>query len=782
MPRFAGRVSRYAWRRSPHGRASLQPAAVAQWMVGARSFNQGSADTSDIQPSGPAGYVTGGIYGVDPAATALPSGMTLSDAGVLFVGSAAAGTTNGVVFSYHEPGALPTLTLHPNATGTLPYVATVYPVEGAVPAGQVLVSPDDANLRSSVLSAWPDGSAQVVVLAGSRAVTSGVTQAIRVRPGAASGAALTTAAITAAISSIGVNFGTAASITNFGSPDRVWWANAQTICARYRLAIPGKGVMEAVIDVHAFAGGQAWVEVVVENGKVNSAAPSGLVAQTYAGATVSVNGTTIATVGSSWAGGSTHQPFRSWYCSAKIVSSTVTALTTAQQQRETFGIQVTHDTASLMAHPLFFKNEKASAFNFDSAVPEGAFFGASQTYGADTYVPWTFGRHLWQGMGQTGGSPGIGHYPQWEARYIHTANKNVANAVIASALSLLSFPVNYRDTATHSVSTFTQISGKSFGTGYPKQGDIPFANYNYYEWDYGHSPAVGLMAFLCRPSPIFIELSQSIAIFQGLAYTSNLFGFYFECRARAWCFRNLTHATFLTPDGHAWKAPAKTNMAANITRYRTWETDPEQRLNVHFNYEPGWYRDDGASSNQATFGMALWMHHFLTVEMYRSSGVKLLAGADKTDLDSFADWCLAQPVRFINESTAGEWRYCGAYNHNIGTQDGNEANEGRATTIGMPATWAEARALTKVESPPPVSGPLYNLGAEEFTTYSVGWSTSLTAGNYVSMFFAALACAVERGVTGAETAWTTFSGATNFSAFRDLAAQDARHNIWPRNK
>ena len=89
------------------------------------------------------------------------------------------------------------LTLHASRTGTLPDLATAYPLEGAFPRGQVLDSLDDTTLRSSVISTWPDGSAQVVILAGETEVTSRGATSIRLRSRSAKGTALTTANIAA---------------------------------------------------------------------------------------------------------------------------------------------------------------------------------------------------------------------------------------------------------------------------------------------------------------------------------------------------------------------------------------------------------------------------------------------------------------------------------------------------------------------------------------------------------------------------------------------------------
>ncbi len=170
-------------------------------------------------------------------------------------------------------GGLPLLTLHSSKSGTYPYLATVYPLEGAVPNGRVIVSDNDLNLRSSVLSTWPDGSASVMVVAGEQAFAEANSTAnVSLRHGLAQGDALTPAYIDSLITTLEVNFsGTPRTFSNWTSGyDRIWWANAAVICARYRLSC-GLGDMEAVIDVHAFAGGRAFVEVVIENCKINMA-------------------------------------------------------------------------------------------------------------------------------------------------------------------------------------------------------------------------------------------------------------------------------------------------------------------------------------------------------------------------------------------------------------------------------------------------------------------------------------------------------------------------------
>ena len=133
------------------------------------------------------------------------------------------------------------LAVRSSSAGTFPYSATVLPARGAVPSGQTIVSSQDTSLRSTILSTWDDGSAAVVVVAGSKTVTANEDSTVALQTGTATGANLTTAAISAVVTSVVVNFqGTygSATLNTFTSPERTWWANPQVICARYRLAAP----------------------------------------------------------------------------------------------------------------------------------------------------------------------------------------------------------------------------------------------------------------------------------------------------------------------------------------------------------------------------------------------------------------------------------------------------------------------------------------------------------------------------------------------------------------
>lgn len=716
----------------------------------------GGSDESDAAPvatSGPSATPPGGTPAAPPS---VPGSSPASAA---------------------APGPrLSTLALLGSQSGTLPYMATVFPLEGSVPTGTVLASSDDATLSSSVLSRWPDGSAAVVVVAGEPALSAGTVKTIVLSASrAAPATALTPARVTALVRNVTVNAGGlgSASISSFATPERIWWANARVICCRYRAAIDS--TLEAIIDIHAFASDRALVEVVLENGSIDAgaASPARPATKTYAGATVTVNGqevTTVASPGSgqsykSGAGGGRHagghEAFRAWYCATWVGGDPQ--------------VEVTHDSSSLQAHPLFFRCWK------------GANDDLRTQYQDDAYKPWSAERLNVPSMPAGGDQEAIGPLTQWDARYLQTGSRYVRRAVIASALGALSCNVNARDRASGRVPSHAQANGKSQGDGtWPKTASEP-------AWEVAHHPAVGLMAFLCQPSPVFIELAQKIALWNATALQKDgVFGFWAQVRGKAWGIRSLAHAIFLTPDGDGWKAPARTSLVANLKLIDAFRTSPNATLGFVWHAAP----DKCADFESRNEGMQqpLWMHHWLVMTLHSVERAKLLAGAEQTLLTTVADWAALQPVRYVNEAQGGEWRL-----HNYltvvgrasvtaasGDQLGSGIYAGRSFDA-LP-TYAQNFAWFYRDAPPanagkflfiesnPASNPNYRAwsSAAETNTAGVGYST---------IFWAALTAAVERNVPGADAAWNKVnSGITNLASWADGFAKEPRYNRYPRNK
>ena len=89
-----------------------------------------------------------------------------------------------------------------------------------------------------------------------------------------------------------------------------------------------------------------------------------------------------------------------------------------------------------------------------------------------------------------------------ERRQVRTTRVN------SKALEALSFNINWRDTTTGPVPTFDQIGYRDMQDGqWPSEGGTA-------AWEHAHSPAIGLMPFMCRPSPCFIEIAQKAATWQ----------------------------------------------------------------------------------------------------------------------------------------------------------------------------------------------------------------------------------------------------------------------------
>jgi hypothetical protein len=496
-----------------------------------------------------------------------------------------------------------------------------------------------------------------------------------------------------------------------------------------------------VIDIQAFSSDRAFVEVVVENGKLNAAssAPAAPPSKSYS-ATVTVNGTAVATVASSGGPGGAHQAFRAWYASTWVGGDP--------------GVEVTHETAAMQAHPLLFRVWRAG--------------GSMTQYASDAYRPWSVGRHPASAMASGGDSAQIGPLPQWECHYLQTGAKEARRAVLASALGMLTFGINYRDTTTGLVPRLDVVHPKRMsGVGdWPQNGSEPTI-----DGGAAHHGAAGLMAFMCRPSPVFIEIAQKLATWNGTNYsTTGEFHTDYQQRGYAWCMRSLAHAIFITPDGEGWKTAAKADLYKNVQRGLSFKNNPNNKLDfiwddtgsTVFDFEPG-----EAGSQQPTFMVA-----YQITEIPKIANAKLLAGTQQADLVALADWICRFPVRFVNEAVGGEWRAVGASRMTVSS----------GANSFVESNWAAVQAFQfSADTPPPVAGKW--LSGRGVNKYSLLTPDETAGGYYPSYFWAALAIAVERDIPGAATAWTKVTqNITNLASWSDGFIADPRWGVYPRNK
>ena len=666
-----------------------------------------------------------------------------------------------------DPGvALTTVNLRETggASGAFPFTAAVLLTPGQLPAGQALQSPDDGTLRGAVLSTYPDGSAALAVVGGNASLSANGIASFRLQAGSPpAGTVLTSARIATLAPAAFIVFsgGVSATVTlnPAAAPERIWWATSEHICARYRQAVGSHPTMEVVWDVHAFANSsRVHVEATVENAKINVSSPVNPTAASYS-AVVTIGGVAQPAVASSAGPEGSHTGSRAWYASGWVGGAVA--------------VHAMQDIVGLQKHPLLFKLDQAS--NVDMAF-----------YVGDAYTPWSTGRQRPAYMGNGGDHASIGPLTQWDTRLLQTGDYRAARASQASALACLGYNINHRNQATGRVPTISEVAGKSMNgsNNWPKQSNPDQAMM----WEVMHHPAAGLMAFASRPTPVFIELAQKIALWNALwanndnanpggINTTGLFasGDY-PTRGRAWGLRSLAHAVFLTPDGDAWKTAGKASLAVNADYLLEYTTDTKAKLNVM------WEGDPEAPQNApyatapagASFGIAAWMYEYLIVELHKIASAQLLTGTDQTKLTTLANWTALFPVRWINEQPNGGWRYI-PYATTMGRNP---------TTIDSLTTWTAMRAYHLTGNPPAAFGGWFSTdqaGDFDYTLSSYNVNTSAGA-FYPSYFWPALVAAVERGVAGAEAAWATVqSNLTTLNTWRQGFATDPRYGYAPRN-
>jgi hypothetical protein len=657
------------------------------------------------------------------------------------------------------------LSVNSTGDGTRGYSATVFALQGQVPAGKNLVSPDDATLDCCVLSRWEDGSASVLVAAGNSNVGKGSSGTIGLQLGTAAAGLppLTVSQVGLMVKAVQADFGVLGVVTlsDFGKPDRIWWANAQVICARYRLRAPNHATLEAVVDIHAYAGGSAFVEVVIENALVDSTLlqPIKPADASYSG-TIAVNGNAIGSASSTGSADATHTAFRAWYACTWVGGNP--------------GLYVSQTAADLQKHPLLFKCDQ----------PASDLSG----YAADTYTPWATGRHRGQGMGGPGDHPSIGPLTLWDAAFLQSASPAAANAVEANALCALSFNVCYRDTTTGLVPDASQLVYQSQQAYWPKTtnaGDVAL-------WEVAHHPGVGLMAFAARPSPVHLETAQRIASCNatwsaggdgsanlymasatGLADGTGVFGYYYQPRGRAWCLRSLVHATFLSPDGSNWRTGGKYWINLNRIYWDQWRTkQPASALSLPWAVGPNHL--DNLPQNQ--WPWPAWQTHFGIPEWHKAASAQLLSGTQQTALESLANWVAEYPVRWINEQPNGGWRYI-PYQQLIPADANGQ----------VPTTWGAVMAQIVTAPPPTVAGG-WNMTTGNSTEYANFFGEGLAGGGssngyyYCSVYWAALVAAVERGIPGSAQAWATSqANLIGLEIWRKGFAGNPRFGSVPRN-
>jgi hypothetical protein len=248
--------------------------------------------------------------------------------------------------------------------------------------------------------------------------------------------------------------------------------------------------------------------------------------------------------------------------------------------------------------------------------------------------------------------------------------------------------------------------------------------------------------------------------------------------------RSLSHATFLSPDGSAWKSGGRLWLRKNMAYLGEFTTDTKGVLNFFWDSTPNNTDIFDADGGIPGFQTKLWQHHFLVAELHRVAGARHFSGTDQARMDALADWGATQAVRYVNEQATGGWRYH-RYHTTAGT---NPSTIASLPTWGAQQDWCmqpvsggSGGAGGTPDRPAAVSGTWYG-GVGDERTYAAISPENTAGGSYVSQFWACLMVAIERGIPGSKTAWETVqANVTNLSGWRSGFAGDPRWGAYARN-
>jgi hypothetical protein len=692
-----------------------------------------------------------------------------------------------------------TLVVQPKPDASVPagsyqVSATLAPPPGQVPAG-LWVTTEDGSAQSVILTTHSDGSAALMIVTA-LVTTTELDQRLEIplyRTAAAPDEPLTAAAIAAINPSAVVDlkdYGVA-TLADLGDPEFISWATSRSICARYRVPgpLPGTTSLEVVFDIHVWpawgtAPARGLVEVRVENSLITVVPHgSGSIAKPdaamYTDATVTIGGMLAATVSSSGnTGEGTHTFSRAWYASGWTGAGDP-------------GLHAAQLHTELQMNPLLFQVVRPA----DPATPAG--------WASSVYAPWSAVNQRERDMGAPGGHGSIGPLPMWDATYLQSGDPTLARAVEANALAILGFNVSVRDSGTGLPPTPAQMAGWNIYTGWPGQGNGD----SIMTFELAHSPAAGLVAFLARPSPVFLEVAQNIANWcatavdatgiggqnlqlwggTGLEDDTGVFGYWCQNRGRAWGVRSVAHAAFLSV-GTEHRDGYRTWLDRNRIYLDDWTTQPYHAARLWGNGGSRSYllNPDGENgpdySGEPGMQLSTWQQNYMCMVLAMVANAKLLTGAQQTAFEELTDWALEWPVRWVNEQQAtGAWRYM-PYVLTTGNDPDNLLTTPTvwANVSYSAATWQARRDLHPMSDAPDArAGVLRVAEGEPYSYAAYGTSSGVSDTFYSSYWWAALCAAVERGVPGSAAAWATVNAdCTNLTSWLDTAGAAGANPQW----
>lgn len=177
-------------------------------------------------------------------------------------------------------------------------------------------------------------------------------------------------------------------------------------------------------------------------------------------------------------------------------------------------------------------------------------------------------------MDQTGYQAGIGPLPHWDAVYAVGADRRAFRYMLANSDGGAVYGVHYRDEATGYPITIDDYPNTSIAAGgNPALVQAPSTTNPYSAGSgYSHQPSVGYLPYVVTGDYFYLEeahfWSAYNLIWTHQDYRNHAAGWWYtgSLRGRAWAYRSLAQAAYITPDDHPLKGYFVNKLASNLAR------------------------------------------------------------------------------------------------------------------------------------------------------------------------------------------------------------------------
>lgn len=608
----------------------------------------------------------------------------------------------------------------------LPYAIGYAFAKGTFPAGTALAV-DQGTAQIVVKRQWNDGSIKHVVVCGHVSIpAAGGTQAIQIAAGTpTAGAALTSADIAGAAPTASVQCGAIGTVTLSSllgaAPFRTWLSGPEMVECHYRGAVGADPNLVAWFHVRLYRSGKIWIRAFCENGYVDKSKAT----KTYV-PTVTIGGTARYSPGTNL----THYSNTRWDVEGWVSGDP----------------QITpkHNVAQLISTRL--------VPNYWKRSPSAAALNAlGQAYTPMSRVGWTLNGQ------DTGFQNAIGLLPKWDALYCSSSDPRAHRAAMASARSLGSFAIIWRDSADNlptrpSARPNYTVSGSNGGGA----DGVSAGSLN---WDLAHHGSGGYLAYLITGDYYHLETLQYVAATcylcndpsHGAGTSRRLTG---QSRAMAWSLRSVGQLAAIGPSDSV-TSDYTALLSSNMAFWRTKLPDqlPSQNpLGILYSYEVAQPAYDPGHT-------ATWQQNFAVQTLGFLSDIEPLANL--TALNLVRDYYYRWPVGLLGGD--GATSYCftqaGAYTIKIASGVLPSASDMSPCFTSWGAVYQNTYGAANGSCGTALQG-------------GSGGDPASAAEGYYGNLMAAIAYAVDHGASGAAAAWARFSGASNWSSVENSGFGD----------